>query len=72
MGKGTKDNAPAVTGTEGKPAKLRDYPPRLPPLQKHVHGLPAPIKVKVKDGMGAATPSPNQPTGGTRKRQRSR
>jgi hypothetical protein len=68
--KGT--NAPAVTGTEGKPAKLRDIPPRLPPLTKHIHGLPPPIKVKVRDSMGMPTPSPTQPTGGTRKRQRTR
>lgn len=68
-----KNNAPAVSGTEGKPAKLRDIPPRLQPLQKHIHGLPPPVRVKVSDGMGMPmTPSPTQPTGGTRKRQRTR
>lgn len=56
MPKATKDYAPAVTGNEGKPAKLRDYPPRLPAIQKRVHGLPPPVRVKVKDGMGAKRP----------------
>jgi hypothetical protein len=72
MGKGTKDYAPAVSGNEGKLTKVRDIPPRLPAIQKRVHGLPAPIKVKVSDGMGMPTPGPNQPTGGTRKRHRAR
>jgi hypothetical protein len=76
MPKGPKDYSPAVSGNEGKPAKLRDYPPKLPPIQKHVHGLPMPVRVKVKDNMVgpgvAPTPSIQKPTGGTRKRHRSR
>jgi hypothetical protein len=72
MAKGPKDYSPAVSGNEGKPQKVRDVPPRLQPLAHRVHGLPQPIKVKVKDGMGMPTPSPDQPTGGSRKRQRTR
>jgi hypothetical protein len=72
MAKGKIDYSPAVSGNEGKPQKVRDIPPRLPGIQKRVHGLPPPIKVKVKDGMGMPTPSPEQPTGGSRKRQRTR
>lgn len=72
MKKKAIDYSPAVSGNEGKPTKVRDVPPRLPAIQKRVHGLPMPIKVKVKDGMGMPTPGPDQPTGGTRKRHRTR
>lgn len=80
--KGSANNSPAVHGV-GKAPVMRDFPPTLPSMQKHLHGMPMPIKVKVKDGMGAPKPTarpsappmppPNAtPTGGTRKRQRTR
>lgn len=48
-----KPQAPAVSGTEGKPAKMHVNPPRLPSLQKHLKGMPMPIRVNVRAGMGA-------------------
>jgi hypothetical protein len=74
MSKGKNDLSDAVTGNEGKPAKLHVKPPRLPAVQKHVRGLPMPIRVNVHTGMNAAPPAtkPDAPTGGTRKRHRTR
>lgn len=69
MAKGKNDLSDAVTGNEGKPAKLHVKPPRLPSLQKHVRGLPMPIRVNVHTAMNA---TPDEPTGGTRKRKRTR
>lgn len=65
-----KDQAPAVSGNEGKPTKLHVKPPRLPSLQKHVRGLPMPIRVNVRNGMNAPTDDTDEKP--SRKRHRTR